>query len=263
MDLSIVVVSDNHREVIEQYLPSVFGFSTVATIEVALIDNVCTDGTSEWVRSNMPQVRVIRNSTRRSYAENMNLGMSTLKRGRYFVALNPDIECLPGLWDEAVSFMDSNPGVGIMGPQLLNRDLSVQPSCRGFSTPLILLMRGLHLDRILRNNVHITKYLMENFDHQDVKDVDWVTGAFMVVRRESIADVGGMDERYRMAYSEDQDWCCQMWRKGWRVCYVPKAKAIHDHQQAGMRRPWSRMGRVQLINNIRLFKKFGWKLSRT
>ena len=263
MDLSIVVVSHGHRKLVEKYLSSILTVTTSATFEVALIDNDGGDGTAEWVLANLSQVRVIRNKSRKSYAENMNMGMRTLTKGRYFVVMNPDIECLPGLWDESVKFMDMNRDVGMMGPQLLNRDLSVQASCRRFSTPLTLLIRGLHFDKFLENYAPVNQYLMLDYDHKVVRDVDWVTGALMIVRRDAIDVVGGMDERYKVAYSEDQDWCCRMWRAGWRVCYVPQAKAIHDHLRTGMRNPWGKMARVQLINAVRMFEKFGWKLSRS
>ncbi len=263
MDLSIVLVSHGHKELVKKYLPSLFAFPASVKFEVALIDNNCSDGAADWVSENMPQVEVLRNKRSKSYAENMNMGMDKFIRGRYFVVLNPDIECLPGLWDEIVRFMDNNIDVGIMGPKLLNRDHTVQASCRSFSTPLNLFIRGLHLDGMFRNTRIIREYLMADFDHETVKDVDWVTGAFMVVRREAISQTGGMDERYEVAYSEDQDWCCRMWRKGWRVTYDPAAQAIHDHLRTGMSKPWSKMARMQLINAVKMFKKFDWKLSRS
>jgi GT2 family glycosyltransferase len=262
MDFSIVIVSHNQRNLLERYLPSFFNVPTTAAFEIALVDNACSDGSAEWVSNNFPQVRIIRNEVPKSYAENMNRGMREMMNGRYFVVCNPDVEVLPGLWDEAVKFMDKNHDVGIMGPKLLNRDMTVQMSCRRFSSPIILLIRGLRLDALLKNIMIIHQYLMIDYDHATVRDVDWVTGALMIVRREAIAQIGKMDERYKIAYSEDQDWCCRMWRGNWRVCYLPQAKAIHDHQQKGMRRPLSKMGRIQLMNNIRLFNKFGWKLSR-
>lgn len=188
--------------------------------------------------------------------------MRLLTRGRYFVVFNPDIQCLPGVFDDLVAFMDTHPDVGLAGPQLLNLDGSVQASCRRFSTPLVTLLRGLRIDRVLKHSHSIRRYLMSDFDHQASADVDWVLGAFMVVRRKAIAEVGGMDERYDIAYSEDQDWCCRMWRAGWRVCYVPEARAFHDHQRSGMRRPWSKMGYAQIVNSVRLFRKFGWRLSK-
>jgi GT2 family glycosyltransferase len=262
VDLSIVVVSHNHRKYIEKYMPTILSIPTSATFEVALIDNYCKDGAGEWVRKNWPQVQVIYNNSNKSYAENINLGMQKLKKGRYFVLLNPDVECLPGLWDEVIKFMDNNTDVGLMGPQLLNRDHTIQPSCRRFSTPLTLLIRGLYLDGLLGVFGPIHKYLMSDYDHKEVMDVDWVTGALMVVRRKAIEQCGGMDERYAVAYSEDQDWCCEMWRSGWRVSYVPQARAIHDHLRTGMRKPWSIMARMQIINAFRMFRKFNWKLSR-
>jgi len=258
-----VIVSHNHRRLIERCLPSIFGASISVTFEIALIDNTGRDGVAEWVSENFPQVNIIKNRAERSFAENINTAIRILRKGRYFVLCNPDIECLPGLWDEAIRFMDDNPDVGIMGPQLLNRDLTLQPSCRRFSTPLTLLIRGLHLDGILKDFKPIHQYLMLDFDHKTVMDVDWVTGALMVVRRDAIVQIGGMDERYRVAYSEDQDWCCRMWRGGWRVCYVPMARAIHDHQRTGMQNPLSRMGFIQFINAIRMFRKFDWRLSRS
>jgi N-acetylglucosaminyl-diphospho-decaprenol L-rhamnosyltransferase len=262
VDLSIVVVSHGHRNLLEKYFPTIITMRTSASIEVALIVNDRRDGSDRWIRKKFPSVKVILNDRSMSYAENINRGMRELKIGRYFVVLNPDVKCLPGLWDEAVHFMDDNPDVGIMGPQLLNPDLTIQPSCRRFSTPLTLLIRGLHLDGVLKEFGPVHNYLMLDCDHSLVQDVDWVTGALMVVRREAIKQVGTMDERYKMAYSEDQDWCCRMWRGGWRVSYVPQAKAVHDHLRTGMRNPWSKMARVQLINAIRMFRKFKWKLSR-
>jgi len=263
MDLSIVVVSHGHRDFIERYFPAVFStLPSAVSSEVALIDNLCSDGAGDWVSDNFPQVKVIRNNSSKSYAENINFGIRELCNGRYFVVINPDVKCLPGIWEESIKFMDENPEVGIMGPQLLNRDLTVQESCRRFSTPLTLLIRGLHLDGLLKNYKPVYEYLMRDFDHEDEIDVDWVTGALMIVRREAIKVVGNMDERYKVAYSEDQDWCCRMWRSGWHVCYVSQAKAIHDHLRTGMRNPWSKMARAQLMNAIRMFNKFNWKLSR-
>ena len=262
VDLSIAVVSTNQRSLIASYLPSLFGVPDHATYEIALIDNACTDGTAEWVRHEWPQVQIIRHERPQSYAANMNLGMHTLQAGRYFLVLNPDIECLPGLLDGLVAFMDANPEIGLAGPQLLNPDGTLQWSSRSFSTPFVTLLRGLHVDGVLRRFSAVRRYLILDQDHSCVVDVDWVVGALMIVRREAVALVGGMDERYDVTYSEDQDWCCSMWQAGWRVCYVPQARAIHDHQRLGMRRPWNRMARIQTLNAIRMFRKFGWRLTR-
>jgi N-acetylglucosaminyl-diphospho-decaprenol L-rhamnosyltransferase len=261
LDISIVTVSHNHLPLIKKCLASLYATSWSSTFETVVVDNACSDRTGEWVARNYPQVTVIRNEARQGYAANGNKGMRAQENGRYVMLLNPDVQCLPGILDTLVAFMDGHPDVGIAGPKLLNPDGTLQPSCRRFSTPASILIRGLHLDGVLRKTGLMRRYLMDDFDHQTAADVDWVTGALMIVRREAIARVGMMDERYFL-YSDDQDWCCRMWQGGWRVCYVPQAQAIHAHMREGIRKPWSRAAYHQLVSAIRMFHEFGWKLSR-
>lgn len=262
LDLSIVTVSHNHLPLIEKCLASLYSIPWNSSFEMVVVDNACGDGTAEWTAAHYPQITVIRNKLPQGYAANANMGMRAQKNGRYVLLMNPDVECLPGLIDGLVAFMDQRPGVGIAGPMLLNTDLTLQPSCRRFSTPGSIVVRGLHLDGLLGNTDLIQRYLMADSDHETVAGVDWVTGALMIVRREAIDRVGVMDERYFL-YSEDQDWCCRMWQGGWGVCYVPTARAIHAHMREGMRRPWSRAAYHQAVSAVRMFHKFGWRLSRT
>ncbi len=261
-DLSIVTVSHNQLPLIEKCLASLYSISWTSSFEMVVVDNACSDGTAEWTAAHYPHIKVIRNNLPQGYAANANMGMRAQKNGRYVLLMNPDVECLPGLIDGLVGFMDERPDVGIAGPMLLNTDQTLQPSCRRFSTPGSILVRGLHLDGLLWKSDLIQRYLMVDSDHKTVADVDWVTGALMIVRRAAIDRVGVCDERYFL-YSEDQDWCCRMWQGGWRVCYVPKARAIHAHMREGMRTPWSRAAYHQVVSAIRMFHKFRWRLSRT
>ena len=259
-DLSIIIVNHDHLPFLKTGIPSLYGLDSKSTVQVVLVDNASRDGAYEWTRENYPQIEIIRNNIQKGYTENANLGIRALQNGRYVILMNPDIVCLPGLLDELTGFMDRHPDVGIAGPKLLNPDLSIQPSCRRFSTPETVLLRGLHLDGIFRRKM--AEYLMADFDHNSVTDVDWVSGALLIVRPEAIAQVGLMDEDRYFLYSEDQDWCCRMWHKGWRVAYVPQAKAIHVHLREGIRKPWSRSARWQLKSAFRMFQKFGWRLTR-
>ena len=260
-DLSIVTVSHNHLPLIEKCLASLYSISCSSTFEIVVVDNACSDGTGAWVAANYPQLMVIRNDAKQGYAANANMAMRAQANGRYVLLMNPDVEALPRLLDALVEFMDDHPDVGIAGPKLMNLDDTLQPSCRRFSTPGSILVRGLHLDGILRSTSLMRRYLMDDFDHEAVADVDWVTGALMIVRRAAMDVVGVMDERYFL-YSEDQDWCCRMWQGGWRVCYVPRARAIHAHLREGIRKPWSSSARHQVVSAIRMFQRFGWRLSR-
>jgi GT2 family glycosyltransferase len=257
LDLSILTVSHNHFEVIRSCVTSLYALPDRSTFETLLIDNTGADPTAAWMRIHRPEVRVLANRSRQGFAANVNTGMRALQNGRYFLLLNPDVICLPGLLDRLVAFMDGNPDVAIAAPQLFDADGSVQPNCRRFPTPGVLAFRAFHLDGIWRNHPAMQRYLMSPGGSQGA-DVDWVTGALAIVRRAAVDQVGMMDERYFL-YWEDMDWCYRMQQAGWKVSRAPDATAIHDHRREGVRRPFSRAGCEQVLGAIRFFCKFGWK----
>jgi GT2 family glycosyltransferase len=260
--LSVVVVSHDHREHLERSLPALQDALAGCRFEALLIDNTGGEGLAGLVSVRWPWLPVIVNAQPQSFAANVNAGIARLSGGRYVVLWNPDVQARAGTFETLVSFMDTHPGVAIAGPRLLNPDGSHQPSARAFSTPGVVLARGLGLDRLFPRAAPFRRYLLQDLPADRPSMVDWITGAVMIVRRAAVEEVGGMDERYRPAYSEDQDWCCRMWRAGWEVAYVPAAVAVHDHQRAGVRRPWSAMGRAQQLNALRMFLKFRGRLSR-
>ncbi|MBZ5591982.1 MAG: glycosyltransferase family 2 protein [Acidobacteriia bacterium] len=259
VDLSVVIVNHNHRPVIEKCFESLFSLPDHATFEVTLIDNTCADGTAEWVAARYPQVAVRRNQERRGFAANANAGMRALNRGRYALLLNPDVIAIPGLLDRLVAFMDAHPQAGIAAPQLYNDDGTVQPNCRRFPTPGTLALRALRADEVWQST-RVRRYLMDR-ESSGAIEVDWVTGALLVVRRVAIDDVGWLDEAYFL-YWEDMDWCYRMRQAGWSVYRVPDAKAIHSQRREGVRRPFSRAGREQVLGALRFFRKFGWNPER-
>jgi GT2 family glycosyltransferase len=261
-DISIITVGHNHFPHIQKCLPSVFDHTKKSSFEYVLVDNVSSDGTAEWVGKHFSSVKIITNDVRRGFAENINRGLRGLNKSRYIVLINPDIICLPNVINSLVDFMDAHPKVGIAGPKLLNPDMTLQPSCRGFSTPTGIFIRGLHLDALFKGAHFMQDYLLEDLNRNEPSDVDWVTGAFMIVRRDAISEIGPMDQDRYFLYAEDQDWCCRMWRGGWRVCYVPQAMAIHEHLREGIKKPWSKLARYQWVSAFRMFQKFNWKLSR-
>jgi len=217
------------------------------------VDNASTDGAAELVQADYPQARLVRNTRGLGYAANNNLGIH-LATGRYPMVMNPDVVVLPGAFDALVGFMDDNPEVGLAGPKLLNADGTLQFSCRRFSTPAHLVVRGLHLDRIAGNSQAMRDAVYLDWDHNSVRDVDYVTGACIVARREMLADVGLLDEGFAL-YFEDQDWCYRAWKHGWRVTYVPQSQMIHDHQRASARGLFSKSTRTHVRSMLRFFRK--------
>jgi len=254
VDLSVVIVNHNHRPVIEKCIASLHALPDRTSFDVTLIDNTPADGAADWVAAHYPRTAIRRNVVRRGFAANANAGMRAAG-SRYALLLNPDVTCLPGLLDRLIDFMDRHPETGIAAPQLFHEDGTRQPNCRRFPTPGTLAIRALRADEIWKTS-HVRRYLMED-EPVCAGGVDWVTGAVLVARRAALETVGLLDERYFM-YWEDMDWCYRMRRAGWGVFLVPEARAIHLHRREGVRRPFSRAGRAQLLGAMRFFRKFGW-----
>ncbi len=256
MDVSVVVISHNHRRVIEKCFESLYSLPDRAAFEVMLIDNTGGDGAGEWVAEHFPQVMVWRNTVCRGFAANANAGINTLVEGRYTLLLNPDVICLAGMLDGLVGFLDAHPEAAIAAPQLYYPDGTMQSNVRRFPAPATLAMRALHVDVVWKSHA-VRRYLMYGEPAVSAQ-VDWVTGAVMMVRRAAITTVGLLDESYFM-YWEDLDWCYRMRRAGWSVHRVAEARAIHEQRRVGVRRPFSCAGRAQLTGAFRFFRKFGWK----
>ena len=261
LDLVVVIVNHNHGVLVRKTVESLYSLPDRALFQLVVVDNTPTDDFSRWLLIHYSKTLIINNTILQGFAHNNNQAIRKAPDSKYILLLNPDIECSPGLLDTLLAFMDSHLDVGIAGPKLLNSDLTHQPSARSFSTPLTLLIRGLRLDGIFRNSQLMREYLGADLGSEDTIDVDWVTGALMIVRREAISQVGLLDENYFL-YSEDQDWCCRMWRAGWSVYYVPQAIAVHKHIREGMRKPWSKATKFQIVSAFQMFRKFSWHLSR-
>ena len=262
LDLVMITVNHNHGAQIQRAIQSLYSLPDQVKFQLLAVDNTPGDGFSQWLAKAYPDVKLIQNKQPQGFAANNNQALRLAPVTRYILLMNPDVECQPGVLEQLVGFMDANPDAGIAGPKLFNLDGTIQPSARRFLTPTLMLLRTLHIDRSLLWIRTVRGYLMHDFDHAQTADVDWVTGALLLVRYEALQQIGLMDERYFL-YAEDQDWCCRMWRGGWRVCYVPQAQSIHAHIQEGFKKPWSKAARHLLASAIRMFIKFDGKLSRT
>lgn len=260
MDLSIVTISMNHGHYLRGLCRSLYRERKDVKFEMILIDNCSSDDTQQIIREEFPWVRLIINKHVRSFSYNNNKGFY-FSRGRYFLALNPDIEVFQGAFKTLISFMNEHPDVGMCGPKLLNPDLSIQPSCRKYSTPLILCLRGLKFDKLLSSQTGvIADYMMNSMDRKMPQDVDWLMGSAMMLRPEAFNDIEGFDENYPL-YFEDQDLCRRMWKMGWRVSYVPSANMIHYYARDSSNNYFSRKARMHYISMF--YYLFKYYVSRT
>jgi hypothetical protein len=140
--------------------------------------------------------------------------------------LNSDAFVQEQTIDTMVKFMDEHPEAGMSACKLLYEDGRLQPSCYAFPSLRTEFYTALQLDKVFRRSREFGQYLMTWWDFGDMRDVDTVMGAFMLVRRAVIEQVGAMDESYFM-YSEEFDWCYRIKKQGWKILYNPAVQTIH------------------------------------
>lgn len=224
VDLSIVIVSWNVRDLLRQCLHSTLANLQTCQLEIIVVDNVSTDDSPDMVRAEFPDVRLIVNAENRGFPAANNQGID-VAQGRYVLILNPDTEIIGDALATMVAYADAHPDVAVVGPQLLNADRSVQSSRRRFPTLATALFESTWLQACAPRRL-LARYYVEDRPDDATLDVDWVKGAALMARREAIAQVGPMDEGYFM-YSEELDWCRRFKDAGWRVVYLPAAQIVH------------------------------------
>ena len=237
--LSIVVVSYNARRYLRACLESVFAPRYPWDFEVIVVDNASHDGSAELVREEFPKVKVIEADSNTGFARANNLGFS-VARGQYLLMLNSDTEAVGNALVQLVDFLATHTDVGIASARLVYPDFTDQGVGRAFPTAInsIFGRRSL-LSRFFPNNRYTRQYLLSRQHHSDAPfEVDWVSGAGLMFRREVLERLGGLDERFWM-YWEDADFCFRAKQEGWRVFCLPAAVVVHhEGKSSGGRRDW-------------------------
>ncbi|MCS6859670.1 MAG: glycosyltransferase family 2 protein [Abditibacteriales bacterium] len=224
-DLSVCIVTWNARDDLRRCLQSLFAVKRNITYEVIVVDNASTDGSAQMVTDAFPQTRLIVNPTNIGFARANNQAIREAG-GKYILLLNPDTIVHGDALERLVAWMEQHPDAGAVGPRLLNSDGSLQFSCRAFPTLGAGFFRQTPLGALFPRNRFVRQYLMTDWDHTVEREVDWLSGAALMVRREVLESVGLLDEGFYM-YCEDVDWCYRMHQHGWKVYYVPHAVITH------------------------------------
>jgi len=225
--LSILIVNTNSRDLLLDCLRSVY--DTVRTpFEIIVVDNASTDGSVEAVRDQFLSVHLVVNSRNNWFTGATNQA-TRASNGAFLLCLNPDTICHPDAIDRMVHFLESHPRVAVVGPRLLNGDGSLQPSCRNFLTNRRLVLQHLLPWRRLPNawRAHA---VLEYWDHDSPRRVDWVIGACILVRRTAVAEVGLKDEGYPI-FHEETDWCYRFRQAGWETWFIPDGRVTHFGSQ--------------------------------
>lgn len=253
LPLSVIIVTHNHAAYISRCLDSLVPEVSRVGGEIILIDNR-SDDESAAIACRYPEVKLYINQERRGFAANNNFGMA-LAQSRYILLLNPDTEVLPGALETLIGFMDTHPDVGLCGAQLLFPDRSVQPSARRFPNIGSVIARRTPLRVFLRNSRFNRRHLMLDVDRSKPKEIDWLLGACLFIRREILEQVGPLDEGFFL-YVEDIDWARRMHQAGWKVYYVPTAKIVHHHLAVSDKRFFSRYMWIHFWSMVRYTRKY-------
>ncbi len=237
LDLEIVIVSWNVVDLLQDCLDSIYGAPGARpdadgvlhlgsyTAKVHVVDNASSDGSPQMVREHFPAVELISSSTNLGFTRGNNLALRRC-RATYVLLLNPDTRVVDEALRKMLDYMEQHPEVGVLGPQLRYGDDSLQSSRRRFPTFMTALMESTLLQQWFPENRWAQRYYVHDVPADEVQDVDWVTGACMLVRRDVLRTVGLLDEAFFM-YSEELDWCRRIVDAGWRVVYFPRAVVIH------------------------------------
>ena len=192
-DVSVVIVSWNTRDILRGCLSSIYEETKNVSIEVFVVDNNSNDGSSDMVRAEFPRVKLIENERNRGFAAASNQGMQ-LASGRYTLLLNPDTIILEDAISRCVQYADHHPDVGVVGCQVLEDENRISNTGFSFPSPLNVFLALSGLSRVFPRSRLFGRPELGWWERDCEQDVDVVTGMFMLVRREAIAQVGIMDE---------------------------------------------------------------------
>jgi GT2 family glycosyltransferase len=224
-EVSIVVVNWNTRDMLRDCLHSIYDQTKNLDFEVIVIDNASVDRSKDMVKSEYSTVILIENNRNRGFAAANNQGMAIAK-GQYILLLNPDTIVLDRAIQTTIEYADQHPDVGVVGCQVWKNEYDVQMTCFPFPSATTMLIQFLGLRRMFPRSRLFGWIDYGGWERNTEREVDVVSGMYMLIRKDAIRNVGLMDEDY-FVYSEESDWCYRFWKAGWRCVFIPNASIIH------------------------------------
>lgn len=259
-DISIVIVSYNTIKTTRECLTRVKSCLEEKKTEVIVVDNASTDGSVEMIKDEFPFVKLIPLKENRGFAAGNTPGMKIAK-GRYILLLNPDSFIESGVLTKTVNYMDSNPKAGILGCKLTDLYGKMQPSARMQPGIINKILHITGLSAKFPDSKLFGRLDYTYWDHKSPKNVGWVVGAFFMIRRETMKELGYLDHRYFL-YFEEIDYCLSAHKKGWEVIFFPQASVIHlggissKNSGAKVSQKGSQMVKEKIKSELRFYRKW-------
>ncbi|MFH0814748.1 MAG: glycosyltransferase family 2 protein [Candidatus Falkowbacteria bacterium] len=258
--ISIVIVNYKMKRLIKNCVQWLKEAAIAEPFEIVVVDNNSQDCAEEYLKEIHPEIRYIQNGENIGMGAGTNIGINAAK-GEFILLMNPDIFVFPGAIDKMLEYLKAHNDVGIIAPQLLNPDGSLQYSCYKLHKLLTPLCRRTILGKTKLGKRELARFLMIDWDHNDTRDIDWAQGSCWLARKDVLMEAGLFDEQFFM-YFEDADLCRRIWQMGKRVVYFPDAKVIHLHRRqsadkGGARAIFDKLTREHIKSWIKYIKKHG------
>jgi N-acetylglucosaminyl-diphospho-decaprenol L-rhamnosyltransferase len=238
--LAVVILNYNRADLLADCLASISTDPPHAALSIWVVDNNSTDGSVPLVQARFPQAELIVSPVNGGFAYGNNLALRAILAGPnlpdYIMLLNNDTVVPAGTLDALISYLETHPAVGCVGPKLLLPDGSLDLACRrSFPTPEVAFYRMTGLARLFPNSPRFARYNLTYLSPDVETEVDAIVGACMLLRRSVVAEVGLLDEQFFM-YGEDLDWCYRIKQYGWKIIYYPRVVVQHYKRAASTRR---------------------------
>ena len=226
MDLSVIIVNYNVQYFLDQCLKSVFRSGKDLHMEVIVVDNNSVDGSQEMICEKYPQVQLIANQENAGFSKANNQAIR-ISRGKYILLLNPDTVVEDDTLTRVVRFMDEHPDAGGLGVRMLDGQGQFLPeSKRGLPTPAVAFYKIFGLSKLFPRSKTFGKYHLGYLDPEKTHEVEILSGAFMLLRKETLEKTGYLDEEFFM-YGEDIDLSYRITQAGYKNYYFPETRIIH------------------------------------
>jgi GT2 family glycosyltransferase len=258
MDLSVIIISHGHEAMLHNCLRSFAPALRGLGAQTILLDNLPSGGAERQLRPVFQDVVFVNNESPVGLSENMNRA-ARIATGEYLLFLNPDTEFLSGSLTGALDYLERHTDAALLSCRLLNEDGSIQQNYRRFPTLPVIFSRALGADHWPWHPWFYRSRMMINVTFDRPTLVDWVFGAFMLIRKDDFAAVGGMDPGF-VLYYEDVDLCYRLRERGLRTVYFPDLQVAHRHMRSSARAPFGRAWRWHLRSAFRILRKHHYLL---
>jgi GT2 family glycosyltransferase len=259
MEISIIIVSYKMKRLVKNCIRAIRESSISVPYEIIVVDNDSRDGIEELMKENFPEIKLIMSPKNLGMGGGNNLGIKAAQ-GKYVLILNPDIFVFHDSIQKMYDYIKNDPKAGVVSPRLLNPDKTLQSTCYRWHGALTPLYRRTFLGKTSFGKKDLDRFLMKDFDHLTVKEVDWCQGSCWLAPKKVFDQVGLFDEGYFM-YFEDTDLCRRVWNAGFKVVYLGNVEMIHMHtrqSQGGLLKIFTnKLTRAHIRSWVKYVRKFG------